>query len=202
MRIRDLRNSGAPHQAAGVVVGCALLACIAGASEPQPPCGADNRIRLSTLSWKQALARIAEHKGRVVLVDVWTTTCPVCVEEFPKVVELHRRLEEHGLVCISVNCDYDGVPGKPPAHYAPRVLQFLREQDARFEHMLLSDPLVDFLDAAEIGSTPTFLLFGRDGAEARRFDGSVEEFTIDQVALAVESAISTTQIEPQKASAD
>ncbi len=105
-------------------------------------------------------------------------------------VRLDDRLRGRGLTCVSLNCDYDGVPDKPPQHYAPRVLEFLNDKQSRCTNILLGDPLIDFLDAAEIDSTPTYLLYGRDGRLLRRFDGSQEEFTFAEVAQAVESAIS------------
>jgi thiol-disulfide isomerase/thioredoxin len=148
-------------------------------------------LTLTSLSWAAAQDHIARRKGQVVLVDVWTTTCPVCREHFPEFARLQRRLAGRGLVCLSLNCDYDGIPEKPPRHYAPRVREFLAEQDARFTNILLTDPLLDVLDAAGIGSTPTYLLYGRDGRLLRRFDGSAEEFTFAEVVQAVESAVST-----------
>ncbi|MBL8852191.1 MAG: hypothetical protein JNG89_21140, partial [Planctomycetaceae bacterium] len=49
---------------------------------------------------------------------------------------------------------------------------------------------VEFLDAAGIEATPTYRLYGPDGKLLREFDGSTEEFTFDQVAQAVKSAVS------------
>ncbi|MBL8850581.1 MAG: TlpA family protein disulfide reductase, partial [Planctomycetaceae bacterium] len=157
------------------------------AAEPVRTC-ADEAITLQTLSWDDAQPVIAAHPGKIVLVDIWTTTCPTCVEHFPDVVKLHEELSDRGLVCISVNCDHDGVPGKPPGYYAPRVLEFLKRHHASLTNLLLTDPLVEFLDAAGIEATPTYRLYGPDGKLLREFDGSTEEFTFDQVAQAVKSA--------------
>lgn len=169
----------------------AFLASIAlvRAADPPPRCASDE-ITLRTLAWTDAQQVIAGHKEQVVLVDIWTTTCPTCVEHFPEFVALSRRMQGRGLVCLSVNCDHDGIPSKPPRHYAPRVLEFLNQHAAHFENLLLTDPLIDFLNAAEIGATPTYLLYGRDGKLRQQFDGSTEEFTFDQVVQAVESEIS------------
>ena len=160
------------------------------AAEPRRECSGSDRIALRTLSWTDAEQLITQRKGKVVLVDVWTTTCPACREHFPDFVELQQRFGGQSLACISVNCDYDGVPDKPPKYYAPRVLEFLGDNHAQFTNLLLSDPLIDFLDAAEIGSTPTYVLYGANGELLQQFDGSSEEFTFAEVVQAVESAIS------------
>jgi thiol-disulfide isomerase/thioredoxin len=173
---------------AALIANFALAQAIAGATEPRP-CSTD-QITLQTLAWTEAQQTIAEHKGHVVLVDIWTTTCPTCLEHFPKFVELNQRLQGRGFVSISVNCDYDGIPAKPPSHYAPRVLKFLREHDAKLTNLLLTDPLVDFLETAKFEATPTYLLYDRSGKLLQQFDGATEDFTFDLVAQAVESAIS------------
>lgn len=79
-----------------------------------------------------------------------------------------------------------------PSLVARRVsfLKFLKDHDARLANLLLTDPLLDFLDAAEIEATPTYLLDSRSGQLLQRFDGSTEDFTFDQVAQAAEPAIS------------
>jgi thiol-disulfide isomerase/thioredoxin len=168
------------------------------AAEPESAC-TDDAVTLQTLSWTDAQPLIVANPGKVVLVDVWTTTCPTCIEHFPDFVKLHDALRARGLVCISVNCDHDGIPDKPPSHYAPRVVDFLKQHDACLTNILLTDSLIDFLDAAGIEATPTYRLYGRDGQLLREFDGSAEEFTFDQVTQAVESAVSdAAEVTPAK----
>lgn len=162
------------------------------AAEPARRCrGVEVSVR--TLSWSDAEKLIGRQHGKVVLVDVWTTTCPTCRTHFPEFVKLQQRLGSQDLACISLNCDYDGVPGKPPKYYAQRVLEFLADNRATGRNLLLSDPLLEFLDAAEIGATPTYLLYGPDGRLLRQFDGSEEEFQFTEVVQAVESAISAAR---------
>jgi thiol-disulfide isomerase/thioredoxin len=182
-------------------IACATDSVNLGAADPPVRC-ASREVTLQTLAWSDAAKLIARHKDHVVLVDVWTTTCPTCLEHFPEFVKLHQRLQGRGLVCVSVNCDHDGIPAKPPAHYAPRVLKFLKDHDARLTNLLLTDPLLDFLEAAEVEATPTYLLYDRSGQLLRRFDGSTEDFTFDQVAQAVESALSRDSDRPARTNVD
>ncbi len=156
--------------------------------------GEDPVPELQVRDWKQTQELIAAHQGEVVLVDIWTTTCPACVEKFPEFAALQKQYGTERFVCISVNCDYDGVPGKPPEHYRPKVQKFLQEQQAPFDHVLLSVPFADFLEEIELASTPAYLLYDVEGKLVRRFDNDeasdeTEEFTMTQVAEAVEELL-------------
>ena len=156
--------------------------------------GVASGIHVQILDWERTQRLIAEHKGQVVLVDVWTTTCPACVEKVPEFVALQQRHGAAGLACISVNCDYDGVPDKPPEHYRPKVEKFLQEQQAEFDHVLLSVPFADFLEQIELGTTPAYLLYDADGKLVQRFDNDEalkeeDEFTMAEIAAAVEELL-------------
>jgi thiol-disulfide isomerase/thioredoxin len=151
-------------------------------------------VHVQILDWERTQHLIAQHKGQVVLVDIWTTTCPACVEKFPEFVALQQQHGAAGLACISVNCDYDGVPDKPPGHYRPKVEKFLQEQQAEFDHVLLSVPFADFLEQIELGTTPAYLLYDADGRLVRRFDNDEalkeeDEFTMAEIAAAVEELL-------------
>jgi thiol-disulfide isomerase/thioredoxin len=60
-------------------------------------------ITLTALSGKAM--RIADLKGKVVLLDFWASWCVPCRRSFPEVDRLHRELEPKGLVVIAVNVD-------------------------------------------------------------------------------------------------
>jgi thiol-disulfide isomerase/thioredoxin len=150
------------------------------------------------LSWAQTGEFIRkQHAGKVVLVDVWTRTCASCVEGFPDFASLQERFGRDRFACVSVNCDYDGIEGKPPDVYREGVEKFLREQDARFDHVLLNVSLLDFLDEIKLNSTPALLLYDPSGKLVRRFDNDdaateEEQFDMSDVAAAVEKSLKPT----------
>lgn len=56
--------------------------------------------------------RMAEHRGRVVVLNFWTITCPPCVEEMPSLEELARIVagrRDVELVAISTDRSWDEV---------------------------------------------------------------------------------------------
>lgn len=49
--------------------------------------------------------RLADFKGRVVLVDFWATWCDPCLQELPDLNALYRRHERKGFVILAVSVD-------------------------------------------------------------------------------------------------
>lgn len=129
-----------------------------------------SNVTLKIKNWQDVQKLVVTHKGKVVVVDIWTTTCLSCVEEFPKFVALQKKYGKDKVVCISVNCDYDGIESKPPKYYRDKVLKFLRKNNASFENVMLNVPFLAFLDKIELESTPAILVYGPDAKLAKRFD--------------------------------
>ena len=133
------------------------------------PASPSATVSLDVKNWDETLELVAKHNGKIVVLDLWSTSCDPCMVEFPHLVELHKR---HGgkLVCMSASCDYAGIKSKPPESYRERVLEFLTKQNAEFANVLLnveSDVLFEKIDLASI---PAVYVFGRDGKVAKRFD--------------------------------
>lgn len=143
-------------------------------------------VKLDVRSWKGLEKLVAAHKGKVVVVDIWTTTCGTCIEEFPKFAALGKQFPRDKIALISVNCDFDGIKGKPPSFYRADVLKFLRKQNATFENIMLDVAFIDFLDQIDLSSTPAVLVYRPDGKLAKRFDNDdaedvEDEYTVDDV---------------------
>lgn len=143
----------------------ALFAVGCGSSSPPPVA----RVTLDIKNWEETLDLVAQHKGKVVVLDIWSTSCEPCMVEFPHLVALHKQ---HGdkLACLSASCDYAGIKSKPPESYRDRVLEFLTKQNATFQNVLLnveSDALFASIDLASI---PAVIVFGPDGKIVKRFD--------------------------------
>jgi peroxiredoxin len=52
---------------------------------------------------------LAEHKGRVVLLDFWATWCVSCEKEVPELKALHDTLSPDEFALLAISCD-DGGP--------------------------------------------------------------------------------------------
>lgn len=51
--------------------------------------------------------KLADYKGRPVLVTFWATSCPGCIKEMPHLIELYNELAPRGLEIIGVAMSYD-----------------------------------------------------------------------------------------------
>ena len=65
-------------------------------------------VTFTTLSGKTI--QMAELKGKVVLVNFWSTDCLACVREMPDLVKTYNSYKGRGLEVIAVAMYYD-----PPA---------------------------------------------------------------------------------------
>ena len=148
-------------------------------------------VTVQIQSWKEVHKNIAAHKGKVVVVDIWTTTCLSCIEEFPKFVELRKKFGKDKVVLVSLNCDYDGIKSKPPKYYRENVLKFLKKNKATFENIMLNISFLSFLDEIKLNSTPAILIYDQTGKLAKRFDNDdakseKEDFSMNDVEALIE----------------
>jgi thiol-disulfide isomerase/thioredoxin len=139
-------------------------------------------VTLDIKNWDETLELVARHKGKVVVLDLWSTSCEPCMVEFPHLVGLHKQHGGNGkLVCLSASCDYAGIKSKPPESYRERVLEFLIKQNATFQNVLLNVESDVLFEKIELASIPAVCVFGTDGKIAKRFDNdnakAGEDFT-------------------------
>jgi thiol-disulfide isomerase/thioredoxin len=123
------------------------------------------------LSWDEAQKRREQFRGKVVVLDVWSTFCDPCVREFPNLVKLQARLGDK-VGCISFNTDYTGAKGEPPESFRKRVQEFLITQKARLFNVLSSDPNEEFFTEIHLGGPPAVFVYDRQGQLIKRFDNS------------------------------
>ncbi len=62
-------------------------------------------VTLTTIDGDQI--RLAELRGRPVLVTFWATDCPGCIREMPHLVELYQALAPAGLEIIAIAMPWD-----------------------------------------------------------------------------------------------
>ena len=108
---------------------------------------------------------LAEHRGKVVLVDFWSAWCAPCRETMPKLTALRERFPRDAFEVIGVNVD-------PDTDAASRVL-------ARFDvsYPNASDPAADSATMYGVEALPASFLVDGDGvvrhaARATASDGT------------------------------
>lgn len=131
-----------------------------------------SKVELTAGTWKDVETIVAASKGKIVVVDVWSTACDPCMREFPHLVTLHNEHKDQ-MVCISLNVDYVGIKSKPAEFYRTRVEAFLTKQKAVCTNLLCTTASDKLFQALELSSIPAVFVYGRDGKLAKRFDDSM-----------------------------
>jgi thiol-disulfide isomerase/thioredoxin len=144
--------------------------CTFAADDKPAKDAAKSKVSLKVVDWDETLKLVAANKGKVVVLDAWSTSCPPCMKEFPNLVKMHQKYGGKQVVCMSLSCDYAGIKNKPPEFYRPRVEKFLEKQDATFQNLLASVPSEELFEKMGISSIPAVYVFGPDGKLAKRFD--------------------------------
>lgn len=121
------------------------------------------QVELSVADLSQLQQVIESQAGKVVVIDVWSTSCAPCMREFPHLVELSQT-DPDRLACISLNVDYIGLKSKPPENYTAKVYKFLQDQHAVDITNLLSASTDEaVLKQFSMGAIPAILIYSPGG---------------------------------------
>lgn len=133
----------------------------------------DPEVRLHAGTWDDVENAVRSARGKVVVVDIWSTSCQPCMDEFPNLVRLSNRWPDD-VVCISFNVDYAGLKKRPPEFYRERVRKFLEESDADFLNVLSTEESDTIYERLRLPSIPAALVYGSDGRLAQQFDARMQ----------------------------
>ncbi|MEZ6060769.1 MAG: TlpA disulfide reductase family protein [Planctomycetaceae bacterium] len=131
-------------------------------------------VTLTAGTWQDLQAYVAQNRDKIVVVDVWSTSCLPCMKEFPGLVKLHESFPKD-VVCVSFCVDYVGIKSRPPERYREKAEKFLVKQNAAFRNYLSTTASDELFDEIKLSSIPAVYVYGRDGKLAKRFDPSLIE---------------------------
>ncbi len=114
----------------------------------------EGEARLEEVGPAELRALIASSPGTIVLVNMWSTWCAPCIEEFPDLVEVSNEFRSRGVAAIFVSADLqadrDG------------ALAFLIEQGVPMPGYVKTGSDPDFIEAFDprwSGTLPATVLF-------------------------------------------
>lgn len=141
---------------AGLVAGCAVEASGRGELGTEAP-----EYRAVTLDGDPF--QLADHRGEVVLLNIWATWCPPCRTEMPHLQTLQEQFGEDGLRVVGVSIDSEGAESA--------VRRFLEELGVTF--MVVRDPSDRVSGTFGAYGVPLTLLIDREGIVQWRHLGPV-----------------------------
>jgi thiol-disulfide isomerase/thioredoxin len=91
-------------------------------------------------------------RGKVVLIDFWSTDCPTCVLDMPELVEFHARFRDSGLVVIGLT---------PESDAAGQLARFVDDTAGLAWPIGYGAGFV--FELMGVRATPTYVLYDRTG---------------------------------------
>ena len=134
-----------------------------------PDAAGNDAVQLQVVSPAEFDAIIAQHKGKVVLVDFWASWCVPCRKAFPHTVDMAKKHADDGLVVVSM-C-FDDEDAREDA------LEFLKENNATFQNLMCRfGGETESFEAYEIGDAglPYFRVYDQSGALKHAFKNDID----------------------------
>lgn len=117
--------------------------------------------------------RLADYRGKVVLVNYWATWCAPCIREMPSLARLQKALPPTEFALVAISVDLEGRKVAEP---------FLQENDLMALGLHL-DNRGTVARAMGVSVMPTSILYDQDGQEVGRLAGAAEWDSADALAL-------------------
>lgn len=123
--------------------------------------------------------RLLEHRGHVVLINLWASWCGPCREETPGLARLYREDGAKGLEVVGLSLDVGG---------REKVRAFVQRFEVPYP-IVFPEPMSQLADTVE--GVPTTILVDKDGRVAKTYVGAVrrEVFAADVEELLAESDV-------------
>jgi thiol-disulfide isomerase/thioredoxin len=119
--------------------------------------------------------RLADFRGKIILLDFWATWCVPCREEVPHLIELQRQYAERGFTLLGIALDEEG---------AAVVKPFAQQFGINYPVVIGNTRVSAAYGGMQ--ALPTAFLIGRDGRILDTFVGDRAEADFER---AIRSAL-------------
>jgi peroxiredoxin len=111
-----------------------------------------------TISDGSTSVRLADYRGKVVLLNFWATWCAPCIQETPSLLQLHHDRPDLAIVAVSIDEDAD---------------EYKRFVDRRhFDLITVRDPKQTVAQLFHTEMWPETYVIDRKGVIRRKFVGA------------------------------
>lgn len=109
--------------------------------------------------------RIADFKGKVVVLNVWATWCAPCKIEMPTLAKLQAAYKDKPVEVVAVSIDSESAGAEAKLFIAANdPLKFYHDREMK----------LPFKTSPPIPGAPTTIIYGKDGREIGRVAGEAD----------------------------
>ena len=105
---------------------------------------------------------LSDHRGKVVLVNVWATWCPPCRQEMPSMQSLYEKFKGENFEILAVSIDSEGREAVAP---------FMRKMNLTFPALL--DPGETIRSLYGITGVPESFIIDKQGILVQKIIGPI-----------------------------
>ena len=106
------------------------------------------------------MVSLSDHRGKVVLVNVWATWCPPCVDEMPSMEKLYQALKDDNFEILAISIDAMGTKAVAP---------FMEKYNLSFRALL--DPDGTIKTIYQTTGVPESFIINKDGILVEKIIG-------------------------------
>ena len=111
---------------------------------------------------------LAEHKGKVVVLNVWASWCPPCRSEMPLLERTHKRIAAQDGIVLGIDSQ----------DASEDAMRFLREREITFPSLRDGDG--EYANALGVSALPETFLIDREDRIAALRRGPVDQAWLDE----------------------
>jgi glutathione peroxidase-family protein len=115
---------------------------------------------------QQKQLKLSSLRGKVVLIDVFLSTCPHCEEHAPHIVEFYNQYRERGFTVLGLATD-----NKENRDSVESVKAFVSLAKIEYSVGFITPEVIAYYVDSHDHSVPQMILFGPDGKMAKRLIG-------------------------------
>jgi peroxiredoxin len=106
------------------------------------------------------MVSLSDYRGHVVLVNIWATWCPPCVDEMPSLEALYQKFKDENFEILAISIDEVG---------AEAVAPFMKKNNLSFAALL--DPEGTIKNAYQTTGVPESFIVDRQGILVEKIIG-------------------------------
>ena len=99
------------------------------------------------------LIRFSDYRGKVVLLDFWSTGCQLCVEDLPNTEGLYRKYQDKGLEALGITLDTN----------REWLEEFLKRRTSKYPQLFDSDGNASTKQGYGVAGIPQLFLVDKEG---------------------------------------